>query len=119
MSIKSYLRELLKQAASLSSPSRSVVELTLPNTLEGLTYTPPSDGYVAVGATVPQGKTIRISCKHEGRIISETGFKSSAGQIESSITLRTPKGSSCIIMAENSPNIWWCIFVPSIANGGA
>lgn len=118
MSLKSYLRELLKKSSKFAFADHlSVVQISVPAGSDAFTYTPPSDGYLCMGGSQAADKTLRLSAGAEGEVAPEMGILIRDSQCEGSLFIPVTKGRTCNIRTEQSDNIWWCVFLPCLGGG--
>ena len=118
MSLKSYLRELLKKSSKFAFADHlSVVQISVPAGSDSITYTPPSNGYLCMGGSQAADKTLRLSAGAEGEVAPEMGILIRDSQCEGSLFIPVTKGRTCNIRTEQSDNIWWCVFLPCLGGG--
>lgn len=118
MSLKSYLRELLKKSSKFAFADHlSVVRISVPAGSDSITYTPPSNGYICMGGSQAASKTLRLSAGAEGEVAPEMGILIRDSQYEGSLFIPVTKGRTCNIRTEQSDNIWWCVFLPCLGGG--
>ena len=115
MSLKSYLRELLKKSSKFAFADHlSSVQISVPAGSDSITYTPPSNGYLCMGGSQAAGKLLRLSAGAEGEVAPEMGILIRDSQYEGSLFIPVTKGRTCNIRTEQSDNIWWCTFLPCL-----
>jgi hypothetical protein len=118
MSLKSYLRELLKKSSKFAfADHQSSVRISVPAGSDVFTYTPPSDGYLCMGGSQAASKSLRLSAGAEGEVAPEMGILIRDSQCEGSLFIPVTKGRTCNIRTEQSDNIWWCVFIPCLGGG--